>query len=301
MKSLKWFPAFEDILHGSEYLDACREGRIAPDDVIVIFSIDSAQLYHDKDSDCWFSIWVILDLSPDLRYKKQYVLPALFFRHVSALQKEGLTVYDGHQEKKIISHPFFGFGTVDTVALPNLSGMVGHHGNNGCQQGCGMPGRHPPGKTMYYPTALKPDNYTIEKCSHPDIDVRTLELPDSTRYQMDLRKVLISPNNARYNHNWRSTGIVQPSICLVFQENLMVPVPQCFMLNLMHLVSLNIPPHLVSIWHNSLEMKITYEKSPKPEFVVLDDGEIWQEHGKHVTDTHHYFPDSFGWLPRDIS
>lgn len=184
-------PTYEDVLHGSEYLDACREGRIGPDDTLLMVSLDAAELYRDKESSCWVAIWVLLDLSPDLRYKKKYVLPAFLvpgpnkpdnmesfllpsFRHVSALQKEGLMVYDGRQKRQITSRPFFGFGTADTVALPILSGAVGHHGNNGCHQSCGMQGRHVPGKPTYYPAALKPDNYTVAKCNHDDVNVREL-------------------------------------------------------------------------------------------------------------------------------
>ena len=311
-------PIFEDVLHGSEYLDACREGKITPDDTLVDVSIDGAQLYRDKASDCQIGIWVVLNLSPDQRYKKLFVLPAFFvpgpnkpdnmqsfmlpsFRHVSALQREGLTVYDGRRKCRINSRPFFAFGTADTVALPDLSGTVGHHGNNGCRQGCGMPGRHIPTKPTYYPAALRPDNYTIAKCSHDDIDVRKLGLPDCSRYQQDLKTVFASRNEAQFNKSRRLTGISEPSICLGFQENAMVPVPRCFTLDLMHLISLNIPSHLVSIWRNSLEIKITYdlEDTPKPEFIVLDNIKCWQAHGKLVAATHPYFPDSFDRLPRD--
>lgn len=154
-------PLYEDVFHGTEYLDAVCDGRIGPDDVMVTVSLDGAQLYCDKESDCYFGIWVILDLSPDKCYKKKFVLPAFFvpgpnkpnimesfllpsFRHVMALQKEGLKVYDGHEKCLIVSRPFFGFGTADTLALPILSGSVGHNGNSGCRQSCGMPGRHPP-------------------------------------------------------------------------------------------------------------------------------------------------------------
>ena len=311
-------PTYEDVLHGSEYLDACREGRIGPDDTLLMVSLDAAELYRDKESSCWVAIWVLLDLSPDLRYKKKYVLPAFLvpgpnkpdnmesfllpsFRHVSALQKEGLTVYDGRQKRQITSRPFFGFGTADTVALPILSGAVGHHGNNGCRQSCGMQGRHVPGKPTYYPAALKPDNYTVAKCNHDDVNVRELGSPNCSKYQQDLKTILASRNEAQYKKCRRLTGIVEPSICLGFQEKLMVPVPRCFTLDLMHLVSLNIPSHLISIWRNSMEIKITYENSTKPEFIVLDDIKIWQEHGKIVTATHRFFPDSFGRLPRDPS
>ena len=43
-------PKFEDVLHGSEYLDACRAGKITPDDTLLMFSLDGAQLYRDKES-----------------------------------------------------------------------------------------------------------------------------------------------------------------------------------------------------------------------------------------------------------
>ena len=192
-------PTFEDIVHGSEYLDACRAGKITSDNTLIMISIDGAQLYRDKESDCWFGTCVILNWSPDQRYKKQFVLPAFFvpgpnkpdniesfllptFRHISALQQEGLTVYDGCRKCLINSHPFLAFGMADTVALAILNGMVGHHGNNGCRQSCGMHGQHIPGKPTYYPAALKPDNYTVAKCGHNDVDVRKLGLPDCSRY-----------------------------------------------------------------------------------------------------------------------
>ena len=121
---------YDDIYHGSSYLEAVAEGKILEDNVLLMFSIDGAQLYHDKDSDCWFFIWIILDLSPELRYKKMYVLPGGFipgpespknkesfllpgFRHVSALQK-GLKCWDGFESKWITSRPFFFVGTADT-------------------------------------------------------------------------------------------------------------------------------------------------------------------------------------------
>lgn len=284
--------------------------------MLVNVAIDGAQLYRDKASDCQIGIWVVLNLSPDQQYKKPYVLPAFFIprpnkpdnmqsfmlpslRHVSALQWEGLVVYDGRRKCQINSCPFFAFGTADTVALPLLSGAVGHHGNNGCRQGCGMPGWHIPNKPTYYPAVLKPDNYTIAKCSHDDIDVGKLGLPDCSRYQQDLKTVLASRNEAQFKKCRHLTGIVEPSICLGFQEKLMVPVPWCFTLDLMHLVSLNIPSHLVSIWWNLSDIKITYENSIKPEFIVLDDINIWQEHGKLVMATHHYLPELFDRLPRD--
>ncbi|KAJ7820012.1 hypothetical protein B0H14DRAFT_3876438 [Mycena olivaceomarginata] len=61
---------WEDIFHGSDYAKLVRDGVIKPNDMLLLFSIDSAQLYAHKASDCWIYIWVILDLRPRLRYKK---------------------------------------------------------------------------------------------------------------------------------------------------------------------------------------------------------------------------------------
>ena len=100
---------YEDFVHGQDYIEAVQRGDIGENDVICTFSIDSTQLYHDKELECWFFIWVIFNLSPDLHYKKKFVLPAGFvpgptkpknmelfllpsLHHFSALQKQGLTI-----------------------------------------------------------------------------------------------------------------------------------------------------------------------------------------------------------------
>jgi len=76
-----------------------------------MFSIDGAQLYAHKASDCWIYIWVIMDFSPEVHYKKDFVIPGGFIPgpkkpkildsflfpglyHLAALQKEGLTIWN---------------------------------------------------------------------------------------------------------------------------------------------------------------------------------------------------------------
>ncbi|KAG2061618.1 hypothetical protein BDR06DRAFT_1042006 [Suillus hirtellus] len=66
---------YEDVLHGKQYLDACQSGKIKDGDAVLMFSINSAQLYESKQSNCWIYIWVVFDHVPDNRYKKKYVLP----------------------------------------------------------------------------------------------------------------------------------------------------------------------------------------------------------------------------------
>ena len=71
-------PFYDDFYSGVDYLDAVSEEKIKNGDTILLFSLDGAQLYEHKQSDCWIYIWVILNLSPDKRYKKKHVLPGAF-------------------------------------------------------------------------------------------------------------------------------------------------------------------------------------------------------------------------------
>ncbi|TFY51285.1 hypothetical protein EVG20_g11072, partial [Dentipellis fragilis] len=66
---------FDDLYCGTDFLDAVERGDITSNDSVLLFSIDGAQLYQSKQSDCWMYMWVLLDLAPDTRYKKPHILP----------------------------------------------------------------------------------------------------------------------------------------------------------------------------------------------------------------------------------
>jgi len=124
-----------------------------------MFSIDGAQLYQNKKSNCWICIWILLDLGPDKRYKIRNILPGgiipglnapwniesfLFpgLAHISALQKEGLSIWDAYHRRVVISLIFLLLVLADVVAMVELSGSVGHHGRKGCRLLCGLVGRN---------------------------------------------------------------------------------------------------------------------------------------------------------------
>lgn len=304
--------AYEDVFNGQEYLQAVDRGDIGDNDVMCMFSLDGAQLYRDKSSDCWFFIWVIFNLSPDLRYKKRSILPAGFvpgpkapvntesfllpsFRHFSALQKEGLKVWDGRTQQELISRPFFMFGTADTLGLPIISGLVGHSGSHGCRLYCGFKGRRKMGKSMYYAAALKPENYNIPKSCHPDFDVEDISGPNPRKYFHNLSLLSSTSTKKAYEDVRLETGIVRPSICLGFQMRSMFPVPNCFPLDLMHLASLNLPQHLLAIWRNTIKPQLTGDF----DFLVLNKPHIWQTHGALVASTRPHLPGSFNRPPRN--
>jgi len=69
---------YDDIYQGSNYLCAVNKGKITSNDMVLLLSINGAQLYQSKHYDCWTYIWVILDHAPNMFYKKKYILPGSF-------------------------------------------------------------------------------------------------------------------------------------------------------------------------------------------------------------------------------
>ncbi|KAG1737201.1 hypothetical protein EDB19DRAFT_1637142, partial [Suillus lakei] len=59
---------YEDVLHSKQYLEAYQSGQIKDGDSVLMLSIDGAQLYESKQSDCWIYIWVLFDHAPEERY-----------------------------------------------------------------------------------------------------------------------------------------------------------------------------------------------------------------------------------------
>ncbi|KIL69012.1 hypothetical protein M378DRAFT_70434 [Amanita muscaria Koide BX008] len=65
----------------------------------------------------------------------------------------------------------------------------------------------------------------------------------------------------------------------------------------MHLCSINIPQHLLAIWRNAGESRIRFDI--KPDFIILDQNEIWKSHGELVASMRPYLPTSFDQPPRN--
>jgi hypothetical protein len=146
-------PAYDDVFSGKEYIDAVIRGDIQTEDMLLMLSIDGAQLYQSKQSDCWIYLWIVFDLPPDRRYMKRCVLPGGFIggpnkmkhadsflypgvQHVASLQKEGLHIWDALENKTFVSRPIFWFGTADGPGMTYLNGLIGHHGAYGCRLYC---------------------------------------------------------------------------------------------------------------------------------------------------------------------
>ncbi len=298
------FPAeYDDVYCGQDYLEAVRSGDIGEDSVLVVWSQDGAQLYQSKKSDAWIGIWTVMELSPHIRYKKDFVLPGVVIpgpnnpkhldsfifpslHHVGALQNHGLRVWDASENRVRTKHPYVLYGTTDSVAAADLNGWVGHHGRKGCRYMCGLNGRHKPRTPHYFPVLLQPRNCAIIASNHPDVDINSLKASTPEDYQHNLQRILASPNQTQYKVMRRETGITKPS--LFSGLSAITPIPRLFPGDCMHRDGLNLPELLLGLWRGTLESGTGDDKSTW-DWAVLT-GKVWEDHGKEVASCKKYIP-----------
>jgi hypothetical protein len=307
-------PVIKDFFFGQAYIDCMDQEFIKKHDLVLMFSMDGAQLYANKVSDCWIYIWIIFDYHPSSRYRKKHVLVGgiipgprkpkivdsfLFpgLHHLAALQREGLKMWNCATNTVDICHLFLGLATADGPGMTYLNGLVGHHGKNGCRLYCTLHGRHKIRGTHYYPALLKPDNYSIAGCDHPDYDIHTIPVPSSQNYQQNLLRVVGSSSQTQFKKLRLETGISKPSIFLGLSPLHRLDIPGCFGSDIMHLAALNIPDLLINLWRGTIDCDQNDDRSTW-DWAVLQ-GSTWESHGKEIAACTPYLPCSFDRPPRN--
>jgi hypothetical protein len=278
-----------------------------------MFSADGAQLYRNKKSDCWMYIWVIYDLAPGDRYKKQHVLPggfipgpnppkkfdSIFFSgiyHLSALQQEGLVVWDARDGQHYRDKCFLFFATADAVGISDVSGLASHHARRGCWLMCDLPGRLKPGTGHYYPALLKPSDCDHLSSNHNDRDIGSINGPNPNMYNNELRDILESTSSDKYQANRLKTGISKPSI--FYGLSRILPLPHCFPGDLMHQPVINLCDLLLSLWCGKIKC-YGLDNRTTWDWAIFMDSKRWKEHRKEIVDAAPFFPSSFGCPPRN--
>jgi len=105
-----------------------------------------------------------------------------------------------------------------------LNSLVGHHGKFGCHLYCLTPGCHKTNSSHYYPALLKPLDYTMAGCDHPDLSHFSTTTSHS-HYFTNLHFLLASPNDTQYKKRWLETGIVKPTIFLGLPTHSTLGIP----------------------------------------------------------------------------
>ena len=191
---------FDDFDTGTDFINAVKERKVSPFDSVLMFSIDGAQLYRNKQSDCWIAIFMIMNFAPAVRYLKESIFPAFTIpgpskpkdydsylsptlEHLSAAQKEGILVPDPTRANNFVrDHPMLAYTGADRLALGPISGTAGHQAKFGCRVFCPVPGRHKPNQSTYYPVFKKPQDYSVQGSDHGDLNYfGTREQPHRTQ------------------------------------------------------------------------------------------------------------------------
>jgi len=209
-------PSYEDLFHGSDYLEAVNNGCIKEGNLVLMFSIDGTQLYQSKVSDCWIYIWVIFNFDPvSCHYIKKHILigaiipgpnkpkvlelflfPGL--HHLSAIHKHRLPIWDTSSGRLFTSHPFLALATADSPAMVSINGLVWHQGRNRCHLYCPLKGCRKPGGSHYYPALLKPLDYNVDGCNHVDINPHDIGPQCFKNYKANLAYLIGSQTDAQY-------------------------------------------------------------------------------------------------------
>ncbi|KIJ09554.1 hypothetical protein PAXINDRAFT_17364 [Paxillus involutus ATCC 200175] len=286
-------PVVDDVTMGWDYLGAVLDGDIKPDDVVLMVSMDGAQLYDSKASDCWMYIWIVLNLSPDKCYRKAHVLPGGFIpgpnkpknvdsflfvgmHHLAALQREGLRIWNASHNINLRSDLYLLFMTADGPGLVYWDGMVGHSGKNGCRMYCGITG-----------------------CDHGDLNIFDLPLGGSDDYDQNLLNLTTSPSQRQLDIRKTQTGITKPPLILGLDPTRSLGVPLCMTTDIMHLAG-NLSDLFLSLWRGTMDCAATDDINTWG-WAVFRDVDTWTAHGQSVAEAGCSLPGSYGRKPRNIA
>lgn len=123
-----------DVVMGWDYLGVVLAGDIKEHDIVLMVSLNRAQLFDSQELDCWMYIWIIVNLPPHGHYHKANILPGGFIlgpnklknlnlflfpgiHHLAALQCEGLGIWNVLTNTRHHANLYLLFTTTDSLGL----------------------------------------------------------------------------------------------------------------------------------------------------------------------------------------
>ncbi|KIM55006.1 hypothetical protein SCLCIDRAFT_135688, partial [Scleroderma citrinum Foug A] len=152
----------------------------------------------------------------------------------------------------------------------------------------------------YYPVLLKPNKYDVSGCTHDDVDVYEIGPSTLESYVQQLYYLLGAQTQKEYESCHLETGIVSPSILLGLQPQLILGIPECFSLEMMHLSGANMAALWLDLWRGTIECVLMDNKT-NWHWSVLREQCKWEEHGCAIAACKPYLPGSFNVAPCDPS
>ncbi len=124
-------------------------------------------------------------------------------------------------------------------------------------------------------------DYSVCGSDHPDItfsDLHRFRQGIDVWYNDGIKKLAGARNMAQYQAIRLETGLCRPTIFSGLRHSL--GVPQMFVMDIMHLVSINDPDLLLGLWRGTLQHYAPDKKEDWEWFVLK--GKIWKAHGETV-------------------
>ncbi|KIK52262.1 hypothetical protein GYMLUDRAFT_77908 [Collybiopsis luxurians FD-317 M1] len=259
---------YDDIWCRKNVLDFVERVEMTHNNVVVSLSLDGAQLYQNKQSNCWISIWIPQDYSSNCCFKKKNILL-------------NVTIPGPNKPKH-----------TDSFLFPGL-----HHLTLLFRKRMTARGRHKPNSGHYYSAHAHPYNVSVLDNNHDDVDIETLEFQTLDEYKGNLTTLQSSADSMEYKCNHKDTGLSKSSILSGLNSHLSLPIPACFGLNLMHLLCLNIEDLFLCLWCGTLKCKPMDNKMTWAWVKLV--GQTWEEHGEIVANATQYFLSSFQCPPHN--
>jgi hypothetical protein len=152
---------------------------------------------------------------------------------------------------------------------------------------------------------LRPTGFSVGGCDHDDVDLNTLLAAHSlqsskAQYAADLDIVIKSPNQAQYEKRRLQTGLIGLSIFSGLPAKHTLGVPALFVLDIMHLPTLNIPDLIIPLWRATFDCDKTDNKQLWT-WATLRDPAVWKAHGQSVANATLYIPGSFDRPPHNLA
>ncbi|KAG1823587.1 uncharacterized protein BJ212DRAFT_1476455 [Suillus subaureus] len=123
-------PVFDNIVMGHNAIGAVLDGDIKENDIVLMVSLDGAQLYESKQSDFHVHPGGFIPGPNKPKNLDSFLIVGL--HHLTALQNEGPVIWDSSRDVTFMSDLYLIFMTADGPRLIYWDGMVGHSRKNGC-------------------------------------------------------------------------------------------------------------------------------------------------------------------------
>ncbi|KIK75527.1 hypothetical protein PAXRUDRAFT_18925 [Paxillus rubicundulus Ve08.2h10] len=282
-------PVVDDVTMGWDYLGAVLDGDIKEHDIVLMVSLDGAQLYDSKESDCWMYVWATLNLLPDQHYHKLHVLPGGFMPGPNKPKNVNSLFFPGFHHLAALQHEGFLCGTCSPTPATFLTSTSFSQLLMAWVSFTGM---------GWWAIVVKMDAVSTVGELH-NFNVFNLPEGSSSKYGNNLKKIVSVHNQTQWDKMKTETGLTKPPLILGLYPTHSLGVPLSITTDIMHLAS-NLSDLLLSLWCGTIDVAPN-DNCTLWDWAALSDRNVWIAHGQDIENTGQHLPGSYDHKPHNIA